>query len=226
MNTPTELQTALNFVSQILSQDIIPAVNDLSSSAPSVDISPILASLLTVETSLNDLDTLVSDSFANIPKSLFLEYVVSANCTSVNLGSFFDINAHKSYLVEIDFLNASASASSLSFYINSDLVATNYYCQAAGGAANAYTGARGNNGVVLASIGSGRCTGRYRLGLLGGYSFMTGIGTQSQGSSIIVYKYAWNKISTVSNITNLTLVASVANSIKAGSVIRIYRGDV
>lgn len=51
----TDIKNALSIFSQVLKDDILPAIDALSLAAPSVDISPILASLLSVQNGIDSL---------------------------------------------------------------------------------------------------------------------------------------------------------------------------
>lgn len=53
--TPENFKSTLEFITQIMNDDLLPAVQNLGLSSPSFDISPILASLLSVQNGIDSL---------------------------------------------------------------------------------------------------------------------------------------------------------------------------
>lgn len=157
---------------------------------------------------------------------LIAEYVVTGSAvTSVNF-SGLDINSHKSYRVEIELTNPSTTISmSLQMFINGDITTTNYYSQALySGGSNLVTSSSNTSAITSADYVNRNVSSTINLMLVNGYSRATSM-TSRQGSSTgDLYSMAYGKVSTVSNITQLTFTSSVASGIGVGSKIRIYRG--
>lgn len=175
---------------------------------------------------LNGVDISVSPpatrAYAN---SLLAEYVVSGSAvTSVDF-SGLDINTHKSYRVEIEWVTVGTP--NLNCFVNNDTVATNYYTQQYGGSAAVYTGARGNVPNICHSNGTNisiLCNAV--IGVAGGKVCMNSQYSSQADASITGNSAVVTKTSTVVNVTQLTFTSTVAGGIGVGSKIRIYRGDV
>lgn len=162
-----------------------------------------------------------------IANSLLAEYeVTGAAVTSIDF-SGLDINTHKSYRIEIEAYNPAATESFVYLYINNDTVASNYYSQQQKTDGTGVTAGRSNS-AALFWVGAGqRMSGDAKLAITPGWYAMAVSDHTSNPSSLLVRQiYALVKTATVTNITQLTFTASVANAIGIGSKVRIYRGDV
>lgn len=221
----TDVKNTLSIVSQILSNDVLPYF-DIHKEMTATDLSAITAQFLNLQSTLINLNQSITDEFANFPKNLLLEYVVTSNCTSIDFSNLLDLNTHKSYRIECDFINASVSAVSIYSFINGDTVLTNYYNQWGAFVATASSSSRVNYpqlvGLSASSFASVYCD----LRLVNLYPRLTGVITKDLASAIQVAITSVGKSAQVSNVTRLTFTASVANSIGIGSKIRIYRGDL
>lgn len=169
-------------------------------------------------------DTNSLDYKANL-KSLLAEYIVTGSAvTSIDF-SGLDINTHKSYRVEIELVNPTATAFSLQCFVNNDTTLTNYrsvslVCSGTTATVSSVSDARlvvVDSSVIASTVSF--------ISLVNGYAKSNSVssrGTNSQST----HQITATKTTTVSNITQLTLTSSIASTIGVGSKIRIYRGDV
>lgn len=167
--------------------------------------------------------TLATTAYAN---SLLVEYEVTGSAvTSINFTGL-DINTHKSYRIEVEAKNATATPTIVSMFVNNDTVATNYYCQYLVAGGTAVAGARANSANIFTKEASAKTNVIGNVSLVDGYMYSIFNSAKRDPSSIEIQNYSMAKTATVTNITQLTFTSSVANSIAVGSRIRIYRGDV
>lgn len=159
--------------------------------------------------------------------SLLAEYIVSGSAvTSINF-SGLDINTHKSYRVEIEFINVT-SLSNLYMFINGDTTLTNYQSQVTTANATTSSSTRNNTPTCIfvgTLLGSNSMiidiikTNGYISALFRGKVLMTSNLNQVEIGSV-------DKVASITNLTQLAFTAQVASAIGVGSKIRIYRGDV
>jgi len=179
---------------------------------------------------INDLNTLringndVSKGFT----SLLVEHIVTSVAeTSIDF-SGLDISIHKSYHIEIEILNATASTGFVNCFVNNDTVVTNYYSQVSGGSGGSPIAAGYNAPYVMRYIaGSMPQCGKMSMHIVSGnvmYNSETTI--KASASSMYVETFGGFKVATVTNITQLTFTSSVVGALGVGSKIRIYRGDL
>lgn len=159
---------------------------------------------------------------------LLAEYTVSGSAvTSIDF-SGLDINAHKSYRVELDIYNPTGTQISIYCFINGDTVLTNYYSQLLQGFSGSANGANNNNPAILQVINgqfaSARCAICHSPLIV--KPRVLSQTSENEGTALVSKQYAVCKTATVTNITQLTFTSSVASAIGLGSKIRIYRGDV
>lgn len=158
---------------------------------------------------------------ANSGYSLIAEHVVSGSAvTSIDIAGL-DINAHNGYRIEIEIAGGVSTA--LSMYINGDTTPTNYY-QETLQATGATVGSSNNNNAVITSGAYAFIKGA--MALIGGIMRYTGTAIVGTTTGMYVYNKSLGKTASVANITQITLIASVASAIGIGSKVRIYRGDV
>ena len=159
-------------------------------------------------------------------KGLLAEYTVSGSAvTSIDF-SGLDINTHKSYRVEIELINATASGGALYCFVNGDTTLTNYWSQYFYANSTSVTSARQNNPQISTLIASSIASVQLSIEKVNGYTRITSSDNFNTSSSIAYEIFSSTKTATVTNITQLTFTSSVASSIGVGSKIRIYRGDV
>jgi len=160
--------------------------------------------------------------------NLLAEYTVSGSAVSNIQFTGLDINTHKSYRVEVELINASASAIALYAFVNGDTTTANYYSQEGYFGGVAYSALRSNQPQVAGVAGSMSFSATINLNLISGIPALTAIIARNLGasaSSIEVEFTAVSKTASVANITQLDFTSSVASAIGVGSKIRIYRGD-
>lgn len=157
---------------------------------------------------------------------ILVEYTVTgASVTSIDF-SGLDINAHGgSYEIECRLINQTASNSSIQLFINNDTTSTNYWTQLTGSSAGALSSGRYNYPLLTQVIGNASFSASGLLLLASGTPCYDGIHQHGQTSAITNYLTSFRKTSTVTNITQLTFTASVANVIGIGSKIIIRRKD-
>lgn len=158
--------------------------------------------------------------------SLLAEYVVTGSAvTSINF-SGLDINTHKSYRIEVELLNATASSATISCFVNNDTSGGNYYTQELNVSGSSVVGARTNAAYICALDASSFVSATQFVSRTNGYAGIKSFVSRLSGTSLTRDDYYMVKSATVTNITQLTFVSSVASSIGIGSKIRIYRGDI
>ena len=157
--------------------------------------------------------------------SLLFEYeVVGAAQTEIDVTGL-DIKVHRSYRVEIEAINATASDASISLYINGNTVSTNYYRNYLAVDDTVRTSARVNDAAVMLIPASSKSTAN--LVILQNINDLVHARsnvTLRSGASISSRDYDYSH-QAAANITQLTWASSVANAIGIGTKIRIYRGD-
>jgi len=152
--------------------------------------------------------------------------VTGSSVTSVDF-SGLDITAHNSYRIEIDAVNPQASAADYYLFINGDTTTTNYYSQLMSANGTTFAGARTNFPACMIPLASGTATTTIFLSMDGsGYPRAISNCSSYSPSAIRGLFYSIAKTATVTNITQITITASVASAIGVGSKLRIYRGDV
>ena len=163
---------------------------------------------------------------AGFSGTLLAEYeVTGAAVTSIDFTGL-DINAHKSYRIELDLVSGTGSNGNVSAYINGDTTDANYYFQ--------YV--QGDGGSAIAARGAGPKIGYVYGGdvsvivawvqLVDGYMFAETRDTQGAPSALVANIRSIRKTATVSNITQITLAGQVTGMLGVGTKISIYRGDV
>ena len=163
------------------------------------------------------------DGVTSLPSLLF-EYIVQGSAlTSVTIPNL-DILTHKSYSVEIDFINPTSSACNLFLHANNDLVLANYFSQSlyvSGTSAVSSTFSSPLIGICD-YISSCFIEANISLGQLLRWSSAC---ARSNPLGISANYITGFKKSSIANLTSLTLTSSIANSIGIGSRIRVYRRD-
>lgn len=185
-----------------------------------------MSGLLAVS-AINGVDISVSpvatQAFAN---SLLAEYTVTGSAvTSIDF-SGLDINTHKSYRIEIEWNNVSASSVFLNGFINGDTVQTNYYSQLFNITGTSVAGEKSNNARLAYPFSNEKVALTANISINQGYATTRSLVTRGIGSTVLLEIISMSKIATVTNITQLTFTSSGASAIGVGSKIRIYRGDV
>ena len=172
------------------------------------------------------LDSLVSAINARPKSSLIYDSTVTGSAVTSIVIPALDIVLHKSYRIELEILNSTATAFSLFLYSNTNLTASNYSTEVINTAGTTNTASTVANSTIGYCDISSNSFIVMTLSLLSG-GFIRWLSQCSRGSKVLsslASLSGLNKIA-VTNLTALTLTSSVANSIGIGSRIRIYRGD-
>ncbi len=156
--------------------------------------------------------------------SLLFEYeVVGAAQTEIDVTGL-DINAHKSYRVEIDAIAALDSIVYL--FINNDTVLANYNSQYLHADGTSLSGGRGALPEALAMDAGGENLVSLLVSKNGNNeTSVVSNETRNNSSAIKVTRRGIGYPIAVANITQLTITSATANALGIGTKIRIYRGD-
>lgn len=147
--------------------------------------------------------------------------VVSGSAvTSIDVTGL-DINTDGTYDIEFEIVNAGSTAFTLYLFFNGGTTAAGYYsqynCNGSGGRLNTPA-----CGYVKASD---RLLGFGKLQILGGYVTLYTCTIRGMGAAVDNETYAMSKVATVTNLTQITLTASLASGIGVGSKFRVYKGN-
>lgn len=162
----------------------------------------------------------------NAPLGLLYETVVTgAAQTSITIPSL-DIVTHKDYRIEIEVFNPTASAVTLKLYTNGDVTAANYAAQSVLSSSTTTTSAATADALIGYVDASSRSLTNANLSLsTDSYYRWTALCSRGSMTLPTLSTISGIKKATITNLTSLTLTASVASSIGIGSRIRIFRGD-
>jgi len=149
-----------------------------------------------------------------------VETTVASDATTVSFTSL-DLNTYKYFLIFVNLAVTDAGEQFISMYVNADTTATNYYSQKI---LDVDAPATSNNAVIMAQDNTTRANHIIFITRdTGGYLVASAIGSDYKATNAIrSYKYAWGKVATVTNITQLDFTSDVANGIHAGTVITIF----
>ena len=157
---------------------------------------------------------------------MLAEIVISGSAvTSVDFTGL-DINTHKSYRIEIESINTLGVDSILSWAINGDTTAINYYYQRVDIDDTSVTGVRSNSNSVALTPANNRAG--LVINVLNRNGYIQGLTQESRGSGsgLDLHLRSLSKVSSVSNMTQLTFTSSVSGGIGVNSRFRVYRGEV
>jgi hypothetical protein len=159
-----------------------------------------------------------------------LTYVGSATVAGAAASTLtisgLDLNSHKGYFIRIKLKNAVGSVPQVSLYFNADTTASNYDSQVYGIAVSALSGGRANSARLVDIPASSYAMGTFELTNdlqnkpTAVYTGMDGITT---AILLIGTAVAWRTTGT--NVTGITLSASVANALDIGSSIEVWARD-
>ncbi len=157
--------------------------------------------------------------------SLLATLTTTALNTSVEFTGL-DTAAHKGYRIEINYKNGTATAHSLSMYVNGLTTATDYYQEAIYADGTAIGALRTNNADILAANASDLTYAVIDFTQVpGGYAMATSVCARAPGVPIIYMNYVWSKTVAVANVTSIQFTAGVADGIGIGTTFSIYRKD-
>jgi hypothetical protein len=163
---------------------------------------------------------------ADLPGGLIWEHTVSGGAVSSVQSPTLDINSHRSYRLECEFKNATGSSSQLSLYLNNDQTAANYTRVVySNDGINPLTPTTDNSAIIGNAAGNDYTHMETKLVRgVDGWVSMIVEAVKDVATAMVHQTSAIKKNATVTNVTRVDFVASVANSIADGSTFRIYRG--
>jgi hypothetical protein len=147
------------------------------------------------------------------------EIVVTSATTSVSF-SGLDGNAHGGYVLVSELVNATASATYLKSYINGDTTDANYHSQHIYASGTSVTADSASAANMIMADSSKKTHGITQFNIVGDRAFMQSQMKREAGNLDI---YMANHNVSITNITSLTLTASVASAIGINSRFRLYR---
>lgn len=156
--------------------------------------------------------------------SLLVDYTVPTNTTSVAFTGL-DLQTHKGYRIEIDYLDGANATYAVSMFANGDTVATNYYSQFTHSDGTVVNSGRANAGSIFAVDANNRSKVGIDVYGLDTYLLAISLVARGVGAILKTTNYAWSKTATASNLTSLTFMADTTNGIASGTRFRIYRKD-
>jgi hypothetical protein len=147
--------------------------------------------------------------------------VAGAAATTLTV-SALDWSAYTAFQVISKVKNATGSNSNISIYYNADTTATNYHRQLHYGNGTSSQASRGNDGVIFTMLASASANFQARITEdLDGKPRV--IASANSGNTTGMYHYAAaSQWVTASNVTSITLFASVASSLAIGSTFSVY----
>lgn len=158
--------------------------------------------------------------------TLFKEYTVPSNTTSFTIDGL-DINTHKSYRIEAEIINGTATNDVyISYYVNGNTTSSNYYSSSMSRNNQTDGGGLGNHAIIqsLAQNNIAQLSGTIQN--VGGLYVLRASSSKNYGGNLVIDNVVCVSTGSVGNITSLTISSSVTNAIKEGTKVRIYRGDL
>lgn len=176
-------------------------------------------------TILDDANAATVRTTTGTEPTLLAETTVSgAAVTSIQFTGL-DLDTHKSYRIEFDWYNPTASISSLYLFMDNDTTTTNYWNANVSFDGATISSSRANNpGIAVAAAGK-LLSWAMTLGNPNNRPVVLSHGNRDQGSNIILEHRVVQVTVDHTNVTQLDFTATIASSIGIGSTIRIYRGD-
>ena len=178
-------------------------------------------------TVLDDADAVAARATLGASKEhLYAEVNVAAATTAVEITGL-DINVTEGVDIDIRYVNGTATAHTLSMFVNGANTATDYYRQNFEVSGTGTGASRSNTAEIAAVPASERMSiaGNLRM-TPGGYPMALVSSAVDVGAEILFRIYAWSKTASVTNITSIKFEAGVANGIGIDTEIRLYRRDV
>lgn len=154
---------------------------------------------------------------------LVAEYIVTGSARTEVTFSDLDGNADGGYVVVMRAINATANLSNISICINGDTTGANYYTQyvSFGGTTVVASRYQSHDWGILAA--SAKMASVSNVVVVGSIAKIFSQSNRLDGSAAMLYHALTDYTVSISNITSLTILASVANSLAIGSTFSIYR---
>lgn len=155
----------------------------------------------------------------------FVNSAVVAGAAATTLAiTGLDLNTDGQYNIRVELDNATASASSISFYFNADTTAGNYDRQLLTVDNATNTGSRANSAVCAGQAANGTTsmdiTVRKRVD---GVIVAHITGSRGDTTALLLQMGAVSWRTTGTNVTGFTISSSVASSLAIGSIIRVWK---
>ncbi|ADR34006.1 hypothetical protein Sulku_1343 [Sulfuricurvum kujiense DSM 16994] len=201
----TSLQIALSFVSAIITDEIIPSVDQLSTQNPTIDLSPVTTRLDEISTTLAAIDYTPDTN-------VIVDFVVIDSAVSTIDFSGIDLNADGGiYEIDLQIVSGNSLGGKIYAFANG-LTTLSLYGSSEGA---------GTPTIMIVNNVSGlKISGFAKLSLVGG--IMTYLG-MNQYASNQYHSVSMQKLAAVDNITKLTFTASNASLFGVGSRIIIRK---
>lgn len=167
----------------------------------------------------------VTKSFSPNQLELLADYTVSGSAITSYTFSGLKLNADEEVVLVSDVVNPTASLSVISLYFNGNTTATNYYRQALYADNTTVGGVRANNAEIeTVTNGTRSFISSYLKLTNNGYmTFQSSVMRQYGTSSMLMLEFKGTSTFTLSQITSLTITASVASGIGIGSRFQLYK---
>ena len=155
---------------------------------------------------------------------LLADITVSSATTQVDITGL-NIGKDEEIVLVVDFVNASGSTSNLYGYVNDNVTDTNYYTQVLQATGTTVASVRNPQPAIMNNSASSRSLAIIKIKLTnnGYFVFQTSNNRDYGGSAIQVYEYYGTSTFTLTSITKLSIIASIANSIGIGSRFQLYK---
>jgi len=151
------------------------------------------------------------------------EVILTSNVTRIDFTGL-DINTHKAYLLIYTAKNPTTSTSGINFYVENDTTSANYYKEYVQIDGTTVTAGRVNDPNIVYFPAGDRVAGYvYFFRDPDGYYKAVGYNCYGTGSGVSMCFGVISKTATVTNITQINIVAGVANSIGAGSKFLLFK---
>jgi len=148
---------------------------------------------------------------------------VEADTTQITILGL-DILRHHAYMLILNFKNPTGSATEYRLFVEEDLVATNYYRQYLFASGTSVSANRANDSMVHSLLAGGAGIAEVLVMRdVDGVPRFTSTINREDAPTIYMFFTMVAKTAPVSNITRLDIVATVTNSIGAGSKIYLFR---
>jgi len=156
---------------------------------------------------------------------LISEVEVTADTTEVDFPGL-DILTHKLYLLAFETKNVTATSGEIRIYFEGDFTDTNYYQQNLWASGSTISAGRANNST-LAYLAAGHQVSGFILIMLDpdGYGRVYVAEARSPPAGVNIVTHSIARTITQTNLTRITLRATVANLIGAGSKFRLFAGE-
>lgn len=164
----------------------------------------------------------VPASVASVDNKLIWDYTVNSSTTQISTlqsGITLDGNAHGGYFAEFFFYNPTGGDVEYRMYANNDITNTNYNSVGFGVGWS-------NDALLMRGTPTGTLRTAFISGQIGlspeGFLFFTHLAIANPSGGL-AGAFGWEKSATITNLTRLDIVVSVAGGIGINSRFRLWR---